>query len=169
MELSKQLAKQAKKKGICREWHDQLKGLTDKREMVEMYLRGIDFCLANEYPSNDFIRSHFGDVAPQMGVFVDQAIQIENNPKCVALGASFGNVCVDNFNVCEVFCKHTSEITVVARGNAFVMIDVFDNAQVMIEAHDRAKVCVNQYGGFVLHHAHDESQVKIREKKSKTY
>ena len=59
MKLSKELARQAKAKGICAPWHAQLLTLQDKEAMVDMYLKGIDFCLANDYPKNDFIRTHF--------------------------------------------------------------------------------------------------------------
>jgi hypothetical protein len=167
--LSKQLAKDAKTKGICREWHDKLKSLEDKKAMVEMYLNGIDFCLANNYPSNDFILANFADVAPQMGVFVDADISVGNKPKCVALGATFGKVTTDGFNVSEVFAKHTSEIEIVAKDNAFVMVDVFDEAQIVVHAYDRAKVCVNIYGGFVTHETFDDAQIKIREKVKTSY
>ena len=170
--LSKTLAKEAKKKGICKEWHTALKSLTDRKAMVEMYLRGIDFCLRNDYPANDFIKAHFGDIAPRMGVCVDSEISVENSPKCVCLGQTFGKVSTTGFNVCEIFAKHEAEINVVATDNAFVMGDVFDHSVVNIHAHDRAKVCVNQYGNgshvnIIVEDA--EAQVKIRVKNSKTY
>lgn len=171
-DLSKQLAKEAKKKGICKEWHTALKSLTDRKAMVEMYLRGIDFCLKNDYPANDFIKANFGDIAPLMGVFVDCEICVENNPKCVCLGATFGKITTTGFEVCEIYAKHDSEINVVVLDNAFVMLDVFDNSVVNIHAHDRAKVCVNKYGdggrvNIVVEDA--EAHVKIRVKNSKTY
>lgn len=145
-DLSTALAKEAKKKGICKEWHTALKSQTDRKAMVEMYLRGIDFCLKNDYPANDFIKAHFGDIAPRMGVFVDCEINVENSPKCVCLVQTFGKVSTTGFNVCEIFAKHEAEINVVAADNAFVMVDVFDHSVVNIHAHDRAKVCVNHYG-----------------------
>lgn len=169
MNLSKELAERARKQGICKEWHDELLSLKDKDKMVEMYLRGIDFCLSNDYPGNDFIRSHFKGAMEKHGVFLDDAVKVENKPKCVCLGTCSGNVLVDNFNVCEVFVKHNSEIVISAKDNAFVMVDVFDDSVVMIHAHDRAKVCVNRYGGAVKQFADDEAMVKIREKNKKTY
>lgn len=170
--LSKTLAKEAKRKGICREWHTALKSLTDRKAMVEMYLRGIDFCLKNDYPANDFIKTHFGDIAPQLGVFVDCEISVENSPKYVCLGTTFGIIKTNAFSVAEIFAKHQSELNVLATDNAFVMIDIFDDAVVNIHAHDRAKVCVNKYGdgGRVnIVEESAEAQVKIRVKNSKTY
>lgn len=170
--LNQQLASQAKNKGICKEWHKNLQNTTDRTAMVEMYLRGIDFCLKNDFPANDFIKAHFGDIAPRMGVFVDSEISVENKPKCVCLGATFGKVSTNGFNVSEVFVKHDSEINLVAADDAFVVIDVFDNSVVNIYAHDRAKVCVNQYGDQAtvnIVSRDPETHVKIRVKHSNSY
>lgn len=169
MSLSKELAKQAKTKGACKEGHDELLSLQDKDAMVELYLRKIDFCLSNEYPDNDFLRSHFKGTMEKHGVFLDDALKVENKPKCVCLGACSGDVLVDGFNVCEVFAKHDSKLTISARGNAFVMVDVFDNSTIIVQAYDRAKVCVNRYGGTIHDCAIDDATIKIREKNKKTY
>lgn len=169
MKLSKELARQAKAKGICAPWHAQLLTLQDKEAMVDMYLKGIDFCLANDYPQNDFIRTHFKGVMEAKGVFLDDNIKVENKPKCVCLGATQGRIDVNGFEVCEVFAKHNAELNVVAKNNAFVMIDIFDDAVVCIYASDRAKVCVNHYGGSITKNAMGDAIVKIREKNKKTY
>ena len=102
----------AKAKGICAPWHAELLTLQDKEAMVEMYLKGIDFCLANDYPNNDFIRSHFKGVMEKQGVFLDDNVKVENMPKCVCLGATKAHVEVQGFQVCEVFAKHDSELNV---------------------------------------------------------
>jgi hypothetical protein len=170
MELSKELAKEAKKKGICEPWYKELKTLEDKRAMVRMYLKGIDFCLANDYPSNDYIRQNFGDMMNEFGVFLDDNIDLVDVPKCVALGATKGRVEIDKFSVSEIFIKHESALNVVAKDNAFVMIDVFDNAVVMVYAQDNAKVCVNKYGNATIHSNNTGSaMVKVIEKHKKTY
>lgn len=170
MKLSKELAKQAQKLNICQEWHDELKTLEDKRIMVQMYLKGVDFCLANDYPNNTFIRANFKGVMEEFGVFLDDEINLINTEKCVALGATKGRVEIDNFNVSEVFIKHESALNVIAKDNAFVMIDAFDNTVVMIHAQDNAKVCVNKYGNATIHSNHiDSAMVKIIEKQKKTY
>lgn len=92
MKLSKELARQAKAKGICTPWHNELQNLQNKEAMVEMYLKGIDFCLANDYPQNDFIREHFKGVMEKQGVFLDDNIKVENKPKCVCLGKTCGRI-----------------------------------------------------------------------------
>lgn len=170
MNLSARLAKDAKRAGICDQWHDDLLKMDDKDAMVEMYLRGIDFCLSNDYPSNDFIRDNFKGIMERHGVFLDEAIDVVNFRKVVALGSTEGVVKYNGYSVGEVFAKHDAVLWVYAQDNAFVVVDVFDNAVVHVHADGRAKVCVNHYGGLVYNYADSaESVVKVREKHKKTY
>jgi hypothetical protein len=170
MKLSKELAKKAKQFNICQEWHDELKTLEDKRAMVRMYLKGIDFCLANDYPSNDYIRRNFGDIMNEFGVFLDDNIDLVDMEKCVALGATKGHIEIDNFSVSEIFIKHEAALNIIAKDNAFVMIDIFDNGVVAIHAQDNAKVCVNKYGASTIHsNKVGSAMVKVIEKYKKTY
>ncbi len=170
MKLSKELAKKAKLFNICQEWHDELKTLEDKRAMIQMYLKGIDFCLANDYPSNDYIRQNFNDVINEMGIYLDDKFSVENPTKCVLLGNANGLVNITDFTVSELFAKNDSTLTVNASGNSFVMIDVFDTAGVYVTVKDNAKVCVNMYGGAELwKEVHDAGVVKVINKHKKTY
>ena len=168
--LSERLAKDARRAGICQEWHDKLISMDDKHAMVEMYLRGIDFCLSNDYPTNAFIREHFVGVMEQHGVFLDEPVDVTNFRKVVALGKTNGTVKFNRYSVGEVFAKHNAELNVYANGNAFVVIDVFDNAVVHVHADDNARVCVNHYGGKIFNIANSaNSFVKVREKHKSTY
>ena len=143
--------------------------MQNKEAMVEMYLKGIDFCLANDYPQNDFIREHFKGVMEKQGVFLDDNIKVENKPKCVCLGKTCGRIEAKGYEVCEIFVKHNSELNVVAKDNAFVMIDIYDDAVISVYASDRAKVCVNHHGGSINRYATNDAVIKIREKDKKTY
>ncbi len=169
MNLSKELARQAKAKGICTPWHNELLKLQNKEAMVKMYLKGIDFCLANNYPPNDFIREHFKGVMEEQGVFLDDSIKVVNMPKCVCLGTTCGSIEAAGYEVCEIYVKHNSELNVIAKDNAFVMIDIYDDAIISVYASDRAKVCVNHHGGSVNRYAMNDAIIKIREKDKKTY
>lgn len=170
MKIAKELAKQAQQLNICQDWHKELKTLEDKRTMVEMYLKGIDFCLANDYPNNDYIRRNFGDIINDFGVFLDNTIDLVNIEKCVALGASKGRIEMNAYSVSEIFAKHDSELTIIAKDNAFIMLDAFDNSVVNIEAYNHSKVCVNRYGNAKINFKKvDSAMVKIIEKHKKTY
>ena len=163
----RQLAKAAQANGICTPWLNELKTLDNKDDLVGMYIRGLDFCLAHDYPSNDFIRAHFKGMMEKHGVFLDEAIELQNQCKCIALGETTGRVETNGYSVCEVYAKHQSSLNIIAKDNAFVMVDVYDEAVVSVYAHDRAKVCVNKHGGSVTYKATDDAVVKIREKSNK--
>lgn len=173
MKIAKELAKEAKRKGICESWHDDLKKLGDnKKAMVAMYVKGIDFCLSNDYPSNEYIRENFKGVMEDFGVFLDDTINLVNYRRCIALGRTNGRVEIASYGVCEVFAKHDSELRIIAKDNAFIEIDIFDNAVVYVHAQDRAKVHINRYGGNIISDPIEDgnlAMVKIVEKHKKTY
>ena len=79
MDLGRTLAKDAAKKGICKPWHDELKNFgNDIDKMLEMYLKGIDFCLESDFPDKDFIAKQFKGKMETSGVFLDDAIDIDS-------------------------------------------------------------------------------------------
>ena len=98
---------------------------------------------------------------------VDDAIELQNQCKCIALGETTGRVAADGYSVVEVWAKHQSSLNIIAKDNAFVMVDVYDYAVVNVYASDRAKVCVNRHGGKVSHATTDDAVVKIREMSNK--
>lgn len=171
MDVNKELARDAKKKGICEEWFTQLRRTKDKGELMKMYLAGIDFCLSEEYPSNDYIRRHFVGFCEAYGVFLDEQIAAVNFSHVVALGRCEGEAKYDGFSVGQVFAKHQSRLKVVATGSAFVMVDVFDDTSVEVVASDNAKVCVHHYGGSLTTTTEGEGNaiIKVIRKQSKTY
>ena len=104
------------------------------------------------------------------GVFLDEPnLNITNFSKCVALGKTTGFVTTTGFQVCEAFIKHQSDITIEAKDNAFIVVDVFDDTTLKVNAQDRAKVCVNRYGGKVITSTDDGAMIKVIEKHKKTY
>ena len=170
--MTQALAKNAKKKGICKEWHGRILNSRTNDALIGLYLDGIDFCLANDYPAVDFIEANFSRQKLEAnGIYVNGRINAENVAKIVCLGDTRGNIKVDDYNTAEIYVKHDSEIGIVARGNAFVMVDVFDNAKVMVSAGDNAKVCVNRYGNAVVHPVEDGSgcRIKVINKQKTTY
>lgn len=170
MSIGKILAKKAKKKGICEDWYNQLKKLDDnKKAMMSMYVKGIDFCLSNDFPDNQYIRDNFKGVMEDYGVFLDDNINLVNFKRCVALGTTKGCIEISSYGVSEIFAKHDSELRIIARDNAFVEVDIFDNAIIYVYAQDNAKIHVNKYGGEINISPCQDSKVRITDKNKKTY
>ena len=169
MKLNYELAKQAKAHGICENWYLELKNENNIDKMLDMYVKGIDFCLSNDYPSNHFIAKNFKGKMEKHGIHLDEVLDTIGQPKVIALGKCKGIINAESFEVCEVFIKNESELIVMAKENSFVMIDIFDNAKVHIFTYDNAKVCVNRYGGQITESTNENSIIKIIEKNKKTY
>ena len=169
MSIGKELAKEAKKNGICEEWYQDLRTSDDKDKLLGLYIKGIDFCLSNDYPTNEYIRNNFKGRMEAYGIHLDEELSCTNERTVVALGVCSGDIENSGFTVSEVFLKHSSILTLVARDNSFTMIDMFDNSGLSIVAHDNAKVVINHYGGEIVFEKHENAQIKIREKHKKTY
>jgi len=169
MALNKELAKMAQKHGICENWYLQLKNENNIDKMLEMYVKGIDFCLSNNYPSNEFIRDNFKGKMEKHGIHLDEVLDLKSDSKVIVLGKCKGTLEVDCFDVCEVFVKHDSDIIIMAHDNSFVMVDIFDNAKVIIFTYDDAKVVVNRYGGTVTQSKNENSVIKVIDKNQNTY
>jgi hypothetical protein len=171
MKFNKELAAEAKAKGICESWYQRLRNTDDKRILVRMFLEGIDFCISEDFPEPRFFQL-FDGIRQQYGIFRDEAIRAENSQHVVAFGSCAGSAQYTGYAVGQVFVKHESKLTIKATGSAFVMVDVFDNAEIEVAAEDNAKICINEYGGTVfstLDPAHPNSIIKIVKKQSKTY
>lgn len=171
MELNKTLERQAKRLNACADGRNSLLALNDKNDMVRLYLHHIDFCLMNDYPSNEFIRENFVGVMERYGVHLDDDVELDDMKKIVALGKTMIRANYKGYAVGEMFVKHDSSANIVAHGNAFVMVDAFDHAVVHIYAHDRARVCVNVYGDAHVDvvKQDDGAHVRIVNKNKKTY
>lgn len=159
--------KKAKQRGVCPDGYKQLRSLSDKGEMVDLYIRYIDFCLSNDFPDNNYILKHFAEVTPAKGIFVNQQIALCAVPRVVALGDTRGSIRLQGYNVCEIFAKHTSRLCVEAGGNAYVMVDMFDNSHVSVRCSDNAKVYVTRYGGRLSHSP--SPQIIVSEKGRDSY
>jgi hypothetical protein len=165
MKIAKELAKQARQFDICQEWHDELKMFDNKSAMIQMYLKGINFCLANDYPSNKYIQQYFGDIINDFGIFLDSRIDLASPRNCVVLGTCTGLIEINSFNVSHIYVKHNSELTIVAKENAFAIIDVFDNSIIHVKTHDNSKIFVYQYGmSVVKQEVFDFSKIKVTQK-----
>jgi len=168
--VSIQLAWQASNIGICNEWLQELKSTEDIDKMLDMYLKGIDFCLSNDFPTNDYIQKTFKGKMEHKGIHLDENLVVQNESKVVVLGMCTGLVHVFDYNVSEVFIKHNSDITIIAEGNAFVMVDIFDDAKLKVVTNDNAKVCVNRYNGNDIDaYSNGNSVIKVINKQKKTY
>lgn len=149
MNVSETLKDKAISLGLCEEWQDAW-GNPTKEELVDKFIQGYDFCLINDYPSNDFIKNHFGEIAEKKGIYVDKKnIDLENPSIVILQGECNGTIKVDEFNVCEVYVRHNSSVNILIEEYGIAFVRVYDNAEVTISNNGYKRSFVYKYGGSV--------------------
>lgn len=169
MELKKQLKQDGIAKGLC----SQYQGLIDRSQSIEdlarLYIRGIDFCIGNDYPTLDYLREHYKGRCEPYGVYVDDDIKgLRNVPDVVLNGGCKAVLKYDDYSVSRLYVRHESLAGIFVSGHAVLTIDAFDNSHLVIAvAGGNAMVIVNKYGDAQVDFS--GSGIKVNSINKKTY
>lgn len=147
-DISKELKNKAVKLGLCTEWTEEW-GNPTKDELVDKYVRGIDFCIKHNYPSCEYMKKNFDGVMQKHGVFVDERVDLKNPSMVIANGRTYGKIVYDAYSVGTLYVRHDSDLTIEASDNAFVTIETYDNCTVSVIQRGKAKVFVYNHGGNI--------------------
>ncbi|NDV68592.1 hypothetical protein [Dysgonomonas sp. 25] len=145
-EVSKVLKKEAVKLGLCVAWTNSW-GSPTKEQMADMYIEGLDFCILNNYPSNEFIKEHFGAIAESKGVFTDTKVNLVNPDIAILNGNCSGKIELTGFASRDIHVRHNSKVKVIIRDNAKAFIRVYNNAHVIVENLTQGKSYLYFRGG----------------------
>lgn len=162
MELIEQLKQDGIAKGLCQPWQNKLRDGVSVKRLVDLYVRGIDFCIKNDYPTLDFIRENFKGKCEPYGVYVDkQDLNLREQSNVVLLGGCKGALSYGGYSVCRAFIRHQSEAAIKVSGYACITIDVYDDAYLNLETvGSSSKVWVNVYGKARINHTGQGIKVK---------
>lgn len=135
-------------KGLCRLWQMKLKDDLTIKDQAELFIKGIDFCIKNDYPTLNYLREHYRGQCEPFGVYIDDVVSdLRNVPDLVFNGKCNAKLRYDGYSVSRIFARHNSRVYVYALENAYLTIDVFDNCHLIIAvAGSSAQVMVNKYG-----------------------
>lgn len=148
--LSDKMKDEAVSLGLCAQWTAEWQDNSSKDEMVEKFVRGIDFCIGRNWPSAKDMKKYFGDVIHKHGVYVDENVELKN-PKMVILnGECVAHVDYDWMDSGEIYARHDSSLYLNVKGFSRVFVNLLDGAELHIDCEDTAKVFVYQYGGKVV-------------------
>lgn len=167
--LSKRMKSEAVSLGLCAQWTADWKDNTTKDELVDKFVTGLDFCIANDWPSTEVMKKDFGDVIHRHGVYVDEVVRLRNPKTIILNGSCDATITADNYSAPEVFARHKSNLSLVANDMAIVHISVFDDAKVKVTCHGNAKVFVYRYGGTVTTAGDGKVIIRNREGKIKGF
>lgn len=164
-QLRKELADEAKAKGICSEWYEFILNAPSKERLVNLFIKGQDFCEENNYPSPK-LRAEFADIRNRYGVFcADDIIAARSQRTVIAFDKAKGKAEYDNFDVGSVSARGNSEIHITARNNALVVVSISEGAKAEITASDKARVSVILHGGECKTQATEQANIKITDKR----
>ena len=96
MEVVAQLKQDGIEKGLCRLWQMKLKSGLSVAELSDLYIRGIDFCVSEDYPTLDFMRSNFRGQCEPYGIYIDDEeylpIAFDSFGNSIAISMSNGSI-----------------------------------------------------------------------------
>lgn len=164
MNVSEDLKQEAIILGLCDEWTEDW-GKPDLDSLCEMFISGQDFCIKHNYPSNEYIKSNFGEVATNHGIFVDTEIDLVNPDVAILLGSTKGCITLSGFVSRDIYVRHDSNVTIVIKDSAKTFIRVFDNTKVIIDNQSSGKVFVYKYTDVFTGKIFTNENVEVREKR----
>lgn len=136
--------------GLCGEWHDAWSDKATRQELVNKYLRGIDFCLRHKWPSADFIERNFDrDILRKNGILANDRYSLRNNGEIVVLGNSEAVVRIDGACPSRIYACGTSSSKIYVNTSEKVIVEVRDHARVEVILGDgyHTDVSVYEYSG----------------------
>lgn len=164
--LIQQLKDTGNARGLCRPWRLKLKEGMSVEQMATLYIQGIDFCISEDYPTLEFLRSNFKGQCEPFGIFVDDDVTERiNAPDTVLNGACRAVLEYNEYSVSRAFIRNNSQVAINVSDNAIVTIDAFDNSNLAIAtAGTNARVLVNLYGNAQVECFGSGIQIKHKNK-----
>ena len=149
-ELNKTLRDRARQLGLCDKWYKEWYKESTRQELIDKYIEGIDFCIANDYPKLDFIEENFPKKQLQHnGIYLNDEVEARNSRTLVFLGKSHGTIKYDGRHTGNIYVRHGSEVEISATENARVFVEIYENCKLKASADRDSKIFVYQHGGAV--------------------
>lgn len=127
--------------GLCEQWQQMWNGIWDRPMMIAKYKEGIDFCLKNNFPTNDFIASNFTKQSLRKGgVFINDKYSVLNERVAVVRGNSEIIARYNGMAVSELYVADASVAYVFAKNNSHVIVHLLGNAEITASQNDRSTI-----------------------------
>lgn len=169
-QIKQELKAAALRHDLCGPWQRMLDRAPDKATLVQMYMRGIDFCFGWDFPDVSYLERHFKGECEACGLHVNETFRARNLRKAALVGRCDASLAYDGYEVAQLFVKHHSRVRLDVRGHAIVTVDCFDDSRLDIQASDDSQVTVYRYGkAVVTHTARPGSVVAVIDKHRNGY
>lgn len=143
--LNTELRAEAIRKGLCAQWQASWADDKTPQELIEMYKKGIDFGIANQYPSNEYIKANFDrELLNRNLVFIDEDINLDNAPSGVYVlnGECSGTIRLAPWAVATLYLRHYTNVSIEAGDFARMFVRLYDNADATVNICESAIVKV---------------------------
>lgn len=142
MELSDLLLNEAIGKGLCQDWQQAWKG--DFPSLMDMYKRGMDFCVKHDYPSLEILRRYLKGKTEEYNIFIDSREEVTLfSDTAVVLGDSKLRIWIADYGVLNLYLRHESEVDIFCAPHSIVSVETYENS--VLKVHNARKVSVYQY------------------------
>ena len=129
--LSIELRSMARDNGLCDLWYSKWRDNTDVDKLLDMYVRGFDFCTEHDYPPLDFIRENFRlEDLHRHHIYLDESVAISkgSSDTYIFLGDCTGEIRFSGFAVSNVYIRHDSNINVICDGYSKVFVSLYEDS-----------------------------------------
>ena len=72
--------------GLCKQWTSEWSKDSSRDELIDKFVRGLDFCIEHDWPSVDVMKRDFGDVIHRHGVYADERVDLDDASTVVLHG-----------------------------------------------------------------------------------
>lgn len=163
--ISDILKEEAVSLGLCSQWTEEWLDNETQQSLIDKYKRGFDFCLERDWPSVDYIKSHFDrNVLKDNLIYNDEFIKIDNGSNGVWIlnGGCFGEITFRGYSAATIYVRHETKMRIIAMDDAIVNVRVLDNSEVNLVSEVNSKMNAIVYGESASVNAADN--IKIRRK-----
>lgn len=151
-ELNNLLRNKARQLGLCDQWYKDWSDNETMQQLIEKYLRGIDFCIKHDYPNLYFARKVFPkDILKANGIFLDSLVDADNLMRSVVIGNSIGVLRYSGNRTGNIYVRHSSEVTIDVKGDSKVFIEAYDHCIVRVACDKDSKAFVYWHGGMIYY------------------
>lgn len=143
--LSDTLKQQAVNLGLCHKWTEAWADNSDQQELINKFVKGLDFCLERDWPSTEFIKANFDrDLLNSNLIFVDEYVDMDMAPSGIYIlnGECSGRIRLAPWTAATIYLRHNSKITIVAEDFSKVFIRLYDESDVEVDSDESAVVKV---------------------------
>lgn len=137
MDLSTELLNEAVSLGLCKQWQEEWEKNSTPQQLIDKYLRGIDFCLARHWPTCDFITAHFDRaLLRKNNILVNDKYSLLNPDIAVLLGNTVSTIRLNGNRPSRIYLCDQTNAKIYLKTREMVVIEVRDTVQLEVICDD---------------------------------